>query len=133
MPEPITWTCAECGQLIADGEGALGIDPNSARPEMEPDEHGDYVINVAEDLAHYQPPAPWWPLHYACTRHGHPTEDGEEYFDLRFTYAIEIHRLRTVGQLLRWQLHVPEKTWVRGTNWHEVISAAADRAGVPGL
>lgn len=125
MPEPITWTCAECGQLIADGEGALGIDPQNVPPEPEGDEFG--LISFA-DLPEDRP---WSALHFACTLDGQPIGDGESYSDPRFTYAIEVERLRTVGQLLRWSLHVGEKTWASGTDWTTVMHAAADRAGVP--
>lgn len=130
----VTWTCDECGKIIARNTGYLCVDDRAAysldrertkrRIEVESREQkfDGFVLWTGEDLeyAHVDDDVRWHAFHRACD----PEPD-------RGDYWIDIERVETFGDLLEWNAHLHEKNWVGVTDWPEFIIRAAPRNSPP--
>lgn len=83
--------CERCVQVIADGEGALWVNPPA------PDTRRTQANRV-----------PWHVTHTGCDAP-------------RVGYRIEIERVRTWAGLLHWAAHLMDKDWVSDTNFADLI------------
>lgn len=111
----VSFSCVGCRQPIRDGSGYLTVDHNeidavrAAQAEWK-DQHGDGLVNMDELLA-YPEAARWRPWHAACD----PDPDAWR------SYTIEIHRLRSLAEIIDWTAHLMEKEWLIDTNWDQVL------------
>jgi hypothetical protein len=116
----VAWDCAVCGSPIDDNDGYLWVSVCDAIRALEAEQewkqrHGS-VVSIAE-LLELPDHVPWVAVHRGCDTR--PEETG---------YWIDVERLRSPWDLLRWSAHLSEKNWLRATNWPDVISRVADRA-----
>lgn len=113
----LSWTCAVCQTPVLDGQGHLVVDMPAVNEAEQRwgdlgDKHsGGYSVG---DLLAAPDPVEWRAVHLTCEPEGSP-------------YAIEIANVRTHAGLLAWTSHLMEKSWLRFTNWSQLI---ADKAGV---
>lgn len=96
--------CEVCMFSIADGEGAVWIQPPTAptRP-----------THVELDRSQPAPGghagrATWHVTHDECD---HP----------RIGYRIEVERIRTWAAYLHWTGHLMSKDWIGDTNWSDMV------------
>lgn len=116
------WVCADCNELIADGEGGAGVDvlrvmdvarAIEAWEDDHRDEDGTVSFNV---MGSDQPPDPvgWAVQHTECARF-----EGQE-------YVVPVEHLRDPWELVRWTAHLMEKNWLPYTDWDSLLQAAYD-------
>jgi hypothetical protein len=109
----ITWKCQVCGFAIAHGEGYLIVRHqrlNQVAVDTHAWEEAHPDGSTMEDLASYPEDAKWEILHEACDPD--PEDDG---------YCITVERVRSTEHLLRWTIHLMEKSWLENTNWSDVV------------
>ncbi|MFC7494540.1 MULTISPECIES: hypothetical protein [unclassified Nocardioides] len=115
----VTWNCAACGFPIADGDGWVQarmsevnqreIDVAEWESEHTKDD-GPTALTYSE-LMDAPGPVPWTALHEVCDgTAGEP-------------YAIDVEELRTPWDLIRWTADLMQKSWLKATDWSEVIRA----------
>lgn len=92
MTSRLTWTCDACGFWIPPRDGIVHI---RVRALIDPDAD----------------PEPWAAHHDNCL----PDPDD-------IGYEIDVDQLRTVPYLLRWTLHLAEKTWYADSGWDDFIA-----------
>ncbi len=117
----VAWDCDVCGNPIDDNDGYLCASVRDAVRALEAEQewkqrHG--IVVTIEELFELPDHVPWVALHRGCDPR--PEDEG---------YWVDVSRLRSSWDLVRWTAHLSEKNWLRATDWHEVISHAADRAG----
>jgi hypothetical protein len=117
----VAWDCSICGIPIDDNDGYLWVSVRDAVRALEAEQewktrHGSVV--TIEELFELPDPVPWVALHRGCDPR--PEDEG---------YAIDVSRLRSSWDIVRWTCHLSGKNWLRATDWHEVVGHAADRNG----
>lgn len=125
MSEPLLWTCDECGKPVTDGDGWVTIDYaelnayRDATADWEKahptPEHGLRCFSLT-DLMELPDPVRWHVWHRACD----PNIDSCD-------YCIDVERIRTAAQILKWTAHLMEKTWLPDTTWRDLLRGQAER------
>jgi hypothetical protein len=114
----IVWRCGVCRRLIDDGAGYVTVGYTELRAhasgaaEWEVEHPGPCV--TAGAFLDYPALVEWQVLHRRCD----PNVEGDDYW-------IDVERLRTPAQLLRWAAHLSEKEWLDRTTWPDVLRAVA--------
>lgn len=113
-PEEIDWEC-ECGDLVADGEGALLVlhyQYDEYREALESWEarrpSSGRALSVSYLMEH-PGTVPWRVLHDDCTDPDAPL------------YEIGVENLRTPAQLLAYTAHLMTKSWLECTDWDYLL------------
>lgn len=110
----VLWVCEECHGPVADGEGFLHIrhrdihEAEQSRLRWE-DENNGPVIETAAWLR-YPGPARWLVHHDDCN----PEPEASN-------YCIDVNRARTAAQMLSWTAHLMGKSWLRATDWRDLL------------
>lgn len=120
----LRWTCANCGQHIADGTGSVSV---TMRDVYDTIAHfksweAEHVIDgvTAGRSWNAMPHAvQWQPKHYKCDGASEAT-----------SYWIAVERIGTLAEAIGWSAHLMQKTWLRYTDWHEVLEDIAAKAAV---
>lgn len=134
MPESerrdvLVWTCDECKQPIADGDGYVHVaDLEAVASERQWADHEfqtETRVRAGDDSALYvslgelqdiTPPTIRWHAHHASCD---PDPDHS-------CYWFDVDRARTHAHLLSWSGHFIEtKSWIRFTDWHDLIRRKA--------
>jgi len=115
----LEYICDYCGGPIEDRKGCLEVffsDIHSYRHAQQEWQqvHGDGPHTISQ-LLQLPSHVPWRLHHYTCNPH---RVDG---------YDIDVAKVRTWRDLVRWTAHLLEKNWLALTDWHQVIRAAAER------
>ncbi|MEU5425921.1 hypothetical protein AB0H73_09970 [Streptomyces olivoreticuli] len=125
MPHDLVAVCDACLGQIDDGDGVLAVDVAAA----------DRAVRAwrrrvgADPLAvfHTSPgtrPARWTTRHHDCGS-GKP----------KCPYTIPVERVRSWPALLQWGVHLADKHFTAGTDWHDLVARAVEprRAAVSGI
>lgn len=119
----LEFLCDACGRPVEDGHGSLYVlfselhkrrnamsawkaasEPGTPRP----------AVSLVEALQ-LPSPAPWHIHHDRCR----PRHEGDG-------YHIDVERIRSWRDLVRWTAHLMEKNWLGDTNWQVLLGNAAD-------
>lgn len=100
MMSELILTCQVCKKPIADKTGYLWIDENEYLNKWQSSESPEKTGLVK-----------WQAHHEKCD----PDIDA-------MSYTIEVERIRTYEQLLKWTAHLYNKNWFYYTNWVEVVA-----------
>ena len=112
----ITWTCNKCSKPIEDGAGYVIVDA------VEADRCEEEAVTTPVDMTDAPGRVEWEVLHAGCDPHPE-----------RSDYRVAVERMRTPAQVLHWTTHLMKTSWLRSTNWDdllEVVAAQLD-AGTP--
>ncbi len=113
-------TCETCTNPIADGQGFLWVDLGEAmdrwRTYCEWRKANDRARFIPIGTLTELPDETPWRVHHiqGCD----PGPAGN-------SYSIEISRVRTFADLLRWTGHLAGKNWLESTDWMELIQSVA--------
>lgn len=128
-PAKLTWKCSRCGSGIRDRSGWLWVNIDAALAVLveekawanrweHRDEDGWPRPMPAAALDSFPMDVPWISTHEYCM-----TEADNECHG----YFIDIHRVRSHGDLIAWTAHLSEKSWLGQTNWmhlmHRIVGA----------
>lgn len=118
----VRFPCATCGQLIESG-GFVEVDEADLihkqqahaawRADLDLDGYAEPLVTLA-DLARVPEPVHWRAFHYDC---------GSELDQGRTTYSIDLQRLQTLRDVIRWTSHLMEKAWLDQTDWLALLAA----------
>ncbi|MGW5497748.1 hypothetical protein [Streptomyces olivaceoviridis] len=117
MSRELLLVCQGCGNRIADDAGYLWVDTgevNTAQRaarawEAQHPADGERGLDL-QDLLAYPDQVPWRSHHQRCDS----DRDGSH-------YRIPAAELRTRADLLDWTAHLMEKSWLRHTDWRDVL------------
>jgi hypothetical protein len=124
--QTVTWLCADCGDLIADGDGYLCLpfaemrryrSERKAWKELHPNGTTD-ELGFLDWKAFWSKPeeAAWNTWHLRCD----PEPEASFYF-------IGVERIRTPWDVIHWTAHLLGKRWIDQTNWVDLLHAISDR------
>lgn len=127
-PELVT-ICDTCTKPIADGKGTIWVDYNKIhqneeavrawrQEQKDKTPPGELAVTTGSDLMRF-PSAVRWNVHHAACD---PDPDAG-------CYSIEVHRMRTWGDLVHWTAHLMEKTWLSNTDWRNLLAGATTTSG----
>ncbi len=114
----IEWACDRCGEMIADDEGWVTIPlldvltRQRVWDEWEAKQEPFAAVLLGEVMA-LPDEVKWQVLHRGCDPD--PEEEAGD------CYWFDIARIRTVGQVMDWWLHLSEKSWFGSTDWESLI------------
>jgi hypothetical protein len=117
----ITWVCGTCDLPVADGEGFVHVVDYEADRAAAAIKEWEQRANPSGSWSEFMPQSVDWRVsHTLCV----PEEEQG--------YTWEIHRLRTLLDLLDFHFHCADKAWVQnGTNLNAFTKAAVDRFRSP--
>lgn len=150
-PDRITWRCEVCLKPVDDNEGYILISAREYRAEEEKrrKRNRDKVsADIARELTevglterqklvnsirYYSECendeyswANWHTYHIRCD----PNPDTDKYTAPE-EYVINIERIRTPRQFIKWTHHLEKKSWLSSTNWYELAAYVAYENGEP--
>jgi hypothetical protein len=113
----LKWNCDICRKAIGDGGGYVLADRAHANQRLRaiaelPRHEG--VVSLAElvdERRDIPPLSRWHAYHNDCD----PRPNAED------EYVIDVHRIRTLAELVQWNAHLSEKTWIGETDWYRFI------------
>lgn len=120
MSVELEFICDLCGRPVENGCGSLYVSfgelhaHRHAMADWKSANEPGAALNIVAML-HLPGPAPWRIHHDTCR----PAEVGDG-------YHIDIERVRTWRDLVRWTAHLMEKNWLPDTDWRVLLGNAAD-------
>jgi hypothetical protein len=103
--------CERCLLPVADGEGALWVQPPP--PRARHDGQSALTMSMADLLQDRDERAVWHTTHDTCA----PAQTG---------YRIAVERIRTWAAYLHWTAHLMSKSWILDTTWSDLILDSLD-------
>ena len=124
MSDDLVAVCDVCLSEIPDGSGVLEVDTGAAEASVR-----RWRARVGADplaVLHLDRRArvvAWRVRHHDC---GHAPRVGLQ---------IAVERVRSWPALLDWSVHLSDKSWLSGTDWHDLVSRALNprRGAVSGI
>lgn len=127
----LIWVCEICDAVIEDDDGYIELPRSerrrhsdamqeweSLRPEVDPDatafERLKASLITPEQLLSMPPKAHWWAIHRSCD----PDVNSGSYW-------IDVGKVRTQADVLRWTAHLMSKRWLIDTDWRQLIECVA--------
>jgi hypothetical protein len=120
--------CDICNGLIADGEGSIWLRSadlvhaervTTAREEGRHTKQRDgSAASPGAQPSGLRETAEWNVTHSVCD----PGADAA-------IYRFEVHQCRTWAGLVNWTAHLMEKSWLRHTDWIELLRSASEGEG----
>jgi hypothetical protein len=134
------WVCDGCGEPVADGKGHIEVYDGEAmryeREELERrrDRSADRYAGRQCDLAELTADPPGGPVDSARLAFVSPSEinaPGQAHWMVFHRgcdprpdldgYGFSVEDCRTLEDLLDWNAHLAEKSWISFTDWHRFI------------
>lgn len=114
----LIWNCDVCASPISDGYGYVTLDERKAwdvmrwyaADDFKRRQKGGLQVITGTELMEMPDLVPWTSVHYKCD----PSPESDDYW-------IDVARIRTPANVMRWTAHLSSKNWWRFTHWDDLL------------